>query len=112
MSLYPDAAKITGIDRKNENSVAACRESPNTMPPMIVAPDRVYWAAAALVAIGLLLTACGSDDDETAATETTPTATEEAAQPSGKPVATVEIVEIKHPHLSGGLGMYSRARTP
>lgn len=24
----------------------------------------------------------------------------------------VEIVEIKHPHLAGGLGMYSRARTP
>ena len=24
----------------------------------------------------------------------------------------VEIVELKHPHLSGGLGMYSRGRTP
>lgn len=24
----------------------------------------------------------------------------------------VEIVELKHPHLAGGLGMYSRARTP
>lgn len=24
----------------------------------------------------------------------------------------VEIVELKHPHLTGGLGMYSRARTP
>jgi len=24
----------------------------------------------------------------------------------------VEIVELKHPHLAGGLGMYLRARTP
>jgi uncharacterized cupredoxin-like copper-binding protein len=46
-----------------------------------------------VLAFGLIAAGCGSDDDETAATETTPTATEEAAQPSGKPVATVEIAE-------------------
>jgi uncharacterized cupredoxin-like copper-binding protein len=48
----------------------------------------VVLAAAAALAAG-----CGGDDDEGAATDTAPTATERAAQPKGKPVATVEIVE-------------------
>src|SRR5438552_14535308 len=37
---YPVAAKSVGIARKNENSVAATRDMPNSMPPMIVAPER------------------------------------------------------------------------
>ncbi len=31
---------MVGIARKNENSVAALRERPNSRPPMMVAPDR------------------------------------------------------------------------
>ena len=31
---------MVGIARKNENSVAALRDSPNSSPPMIVAPER------------------------------------------------------------------------
>ena len=35
-----NAAAIVGIARKNENSAAAGRSSPISMPPTIVAPDR------------------------------------------------------------------------
>src|SRR5205809_277335 len=31
---------MTGIARKKENSVATARDSPKSMPPMIVAPER------------------------------------------------------------------------
>src|SRR4029078_7660203 len=36
---YPVAASRTGMARKNENSAAVRRESPDSRPPMIVAPD-------------------------------------------------------------------------
>ena len=38
--LKAPAAISVGTARKNENSVAARRDRPNSMPPMIVAPDR------------------------------------------------------------------------
>src|SRR5256885_13272919 len=38
--LYTEAAPKIGMPRKNENSVAACREAPNHSPPIIVAPER------------------------------------------------------------------------
>ena len=37
---YAPAAMSVGTARKNENSVAALRERPKSIPPMIVAPDR------------------------------------------------------------------------
>ena len=38
--LCAKAAIMVGIARKNENSAAAARSRPTTMPPTIVAPDR------------------------------------------------------------------------
>src|SRR4030095_8347017 len=38
--LCANAAIIVGIARKNENSAAAARSSPISMPPTMVAPDR------------------------------------------------------------------------
>src|SRR5687768_18437700 len=40
ISLYPEAAQITGRERKNENWVAATRLVPTAGAHMIVAPDR------------------------------------------------------------------------
>ena len=34
------AANRVGMARKNENSVAALRDRPKSIPPMIVAPER------------------------------------------------------------------------
>src|SRR6202011_5993452 len=39
-SVYPVAASMVGMDRKNENSNAAARDMPATWPPAIVAIER------------------------------------------------------------------------
>src|SRR3990170_2963611 len=38
--LMTDAPSMAGMARKNENSVAAVRESPSVRPPRMVAPER------------------------------------------------------------------------
>ncbi len=38
---YTVAPSIVGMARKNENSVAALRDRPNSMPPMMVEPERL-----------------------------------------------------------------------
>jgi hypothetical protein len=54
---YAVAASIVGTARKNENSVADARLTPNTIAPMIVAPARetpgiidTHWASPILSA--------------------------------------------------------------